>query len=135
MNKKMAAAGLAAGLVAGTGAGFLLSITGSAGAAGSTTAALTAAADDDTTADTASTGIDAPLGDLLGVLPVIGLSDQKDKLLAERLAFALDPGLHDVIAQKLVAPVHFIDLHSRGRSYKEIPKVYSKADPDDRIQD
>ncbi len=58
MNKKMAAAGLAAGLVAGTGAGFLLSITGSAGAAGSTTAALTAAADDDTTADTASTDTD-----------------------------------------------------------------------------
>ena len=39
MNKKMAAAGLAAGLVAGTGAGFILQLTGSAGAAGTSLSA------------------------------------------------------------------------------------------------
>jgi polyhydroxyalkanoate synthesis regulator phasin len=52
MNKKMAATGLAVGLLAGTGAGFVLSITGSAGAAGSS-AALVAAAEEDSTGDTA----------------------------------------------------------------------------------
>jgi hypothetical protein len=39
MNKKMAAAGLAAGLIAGTGAGFILQLTGSAGAAGTSISA------------------------------------------------------------------------------------------------
>ena len=45
MNKKMAAAGLAAGLVAGTGAGFILQLTGSAGAAGTSISATTPADD------------------------------------------------------------------------------------------
>ncbi len=44
MNKKMVTAGLAAGLLAGTGAGLILQMSGSAGAAGSS--AVTIAADD-----------------------------------------------------------------------------------------
>lgn len=52
MNKKMAAAGLAAGLIAGTGAGFILQLTGSAGAAGNSISATTPTDDTDTaTAD------------------------------------------------------------------------------------
>ena len=53
MNKKMATAGLAAGLLAGTGAGLILQMSGSAGASG---VAITAVADpDDTTATDAGT--------------------------------------------------------------------------------
>ena len=51
MNKKMAAAGLAAGLVAGTGAGFILQLTGSAGASGTSISATTPI--DDSASDTA----------------------------------------------------------------------------------
>jgi len=58
MNKKMAAAGLAAGLVAGTGAGFILQLTGSAGAAGTSISATTPT--DDTATDDASADGERP---------------------------------------------------------------------------
>ncbi len=52
MNKKMVTAGLAAGLLAGTGAGLILQMSGSAGAAG---ASITASADPvDTATDPAT---------------------------------------------------------------------------------
>ncbi len=52
MNKKMVTAGLAAGLLAGTGAGLILQMSGSAGAAGS---AITATTDPtDTATETAT---------------------------------------------------------------------------------
>lgn len=50
MNKKMVTAGLAAGLLAGTGAGLVLQMSGSAGAAGSSAVTI---ASDDTTDDAA----------------------------------------------------------------------------------
>ena len=52
MNKKMVTAGLAAGLLAGTGAGFILQMSGSAGASGTTLSAVSV--DDDTATDTAT---------------------------------------------------------------------------------
>lgn len=56
MNKKMATAGLAAGLLAGTGAGLIFQMSGSAGAAGT---AITATTDPvDTTAASDSTATD-----------------------------------------------------------------------------
>lgn len=56
MNKKLTAIGLSAGLLAGAGAGFLLEMSGSAGAS-SNGATVVTVATDDTTSDTAgSTG-------------------------------------------------------------------------------
>lgn len=52
MNKKMVTAGLAAGLLAGTGAGLILQMSGSAGAAGS---AITATTDPTDTATDSAT--------------------------------------------------------------------------------
>ena len=54
MNKKMATAGLAAGLLAGTGAGLILQMSGSAGAAG-TAITVTTDPTDTTATDTAAT--------------------------------------------------------------------------------
>ena len=55
MNKKMVTAGLAAGLLAGTGAGLILQMSGNAGAAGNSISASSAAGDttDTTASDTA----------------------------------------------------------------------------------
>lgn len=56
MNKKMATAGLAAGLLAGTGAGLILQMSGSAGAAGVAISAVTVPVEttaSDTATDTA----------------------------------------------------------------------------------
>lgn len=66
MNKKMAAAGLAAGLVAGTGAGFILQLTGSAGAAGTSISATTPT--DDSASATADSERPDPSERLLEVL-------------------------------------------------------------------
>lgn len=66
MNKKMAAAGLAAGLIAGTGAGFILQLTGSAGAAGNSISATTPT--DDTGTATADSERPDPSERLLEVL-------------------------------------------------------------------
>jgi hypothetical protein len=56
MHKKMVTAGLAAGLLAGTGAGLILQMTGSAGAAGSAGSAISAvSAEGDDTTDTTGT--------------------------------------------------------------------------------
>ena len=57
MNKKLTAAGLAAGLLAGTGAGLILEMSGSAGASG-TNASAAVNAEGDTT-DTTGTATDA----------------------------------------------------------------------------
>ena len=55
MNKKMATAGLAAGLLAGTGAGLILQMSGSAGAAGVSISASTEPVETtDTATDTAT---------------------------------------------------------------------------------
>jgi polyhydroxyalkanoate synthesis regulator phasin len=56
MNKKMATAGLAAGLLAGTGAGLILQMSGSAGAAGTSITAITEPVEttDTTATDTAA---------------------------------------------------------------------------------
>ena len=51
MNKKMVSAGLAAGLLAGTGAGLILQMSGSAGASGASVAAVNAAGDPTDTTD------------------------------------------------------------------------------------
>lgn len=56
MNKKMATAGLAAGLLAGTGAGLILQMSGSAGAAGVVISAVTEPVE--TTTDTATESAD-----------------------------------------------------------------------------
>ena len=59
MNKKMATAGLAAGLLAGTGAGLILQMSGSAGAAGVAITATTEPVEStDTTADAAAAPVD-----------------------------------------------------------------------------
>ena len=58
MNKKLTAIGLSAGLLAGAGAGFLLEMSGSAGAASNTATVVTVAATDDTTSDTSDTATD-----------------------------------------------------------------------------
>ena len=61
MNKKMVTAGLAAGLLAGTGAGLILQMSGSAGAAStSITATTDPATTDPATTDPADTPSDAP---------------------------------------------------------------------------
>ncbi len=56
MNKKMATAGLAAGLLAGTGAGLILQMSGSAGAASVVISAVTEPVE--TTTDTATESAD-----------------------------------------------------------------------------
>ena len=56
MNKKMATAGLAAGLLAGTGAGLILQMSGSAGASGVVISAVTEPVE--TTTDTATESAD-----------------------------------------------------------------------------
>ncbi|MEN9645353.1 MAG: hypothetical protein RL238_2022 [Actinomycetota bacterium] len=55
MNKKLTAIGLSAGLLAGAGAGFLLEMSGSAGAASNGVTAVTVATDDTTSDSTGST--------------------------------------------------------------------------------
>lgn len=55
MKKKMVSAGLAAGLLAGTGAGLILQMTGSAGAAGSAGSSVSAVAAEGDTTDTTDT--------------------------------------------------------------------------------
>lgn len=61
MNKKLTAIGLSAGLLAGAGAGFLLEMSGSAGAASNGATVVTVATTDDTTAtsDTTASTADA----------------------------------------------------------------------------
>lgn len=59
MNKKMATAGLAAGLLAGTGAGLILQMSGNAGAAGSAITATTDPVDSTATDSAADTADDA----------------------------------------------------------------------------
>lgn len=56
MKKKMITAGLAAGLLAGTGAGLILEMAGSAGAASNTSASAAAEDDTDTTTAAGDTG-------------------------------------------------------------------------------
>lgn len=56
MNKKLTAIGLSAGLLAGAGAGFLLEMSGSAGASSNGATAVTVAATDDTTASDQADG-------------------------------------------------------------------------------
>lgn len=58
MNKKLTALGLSAGLLAGAGAGFLLEMSGSAGAASNSATVVTVAATDDTTANSDTTAAD-----------------------------------------------------------------------------
>lgn len=59
MNKKLTAIGLSAGLLAGAGAGFLIEMSGSAGAASNSITAVTVAATDDTTATDSGSTTDA----------------------------------------------------------------------------
>jgi hypothetical protein len=59
MNKKLTAAGLAAGLLAGTGAGLILEMSGAAGASGTNTSAVSAAGDTTDTAATTDTADDS----------------------------------------------------------------------------
>ena len=54
MNKKMVTAGLAAGLLAGTGAGFILQMSGSAGASGTGVSAISVDDTTDTATDSAT---------------------------------------------------------------------------------
>jgi hypothetical protein len=58
MNKKLTALGLSAGLLAGAGAGFLLEMSGSAGAASNSATVVTVAATDDTAATSDTTAAD-----------------------------------------------------------------------------
>lgn len=89
MNKKMVSAGLAAGLLAGTGAGLILQMTGTAGAAGSSTAAVSVddtTGTDSTAADDATAQADrtARLQEVLQPLVDDGTltQDQLDKVIA-----------------------------------------------------
>ncbi|MEQ1700869.1 MAG: hypothetical protein ABMA25_12215 [Ilumatobacteraceae bacterium] len=88
MNKKMVSAGLAAGLLAGTGAGLILQMTGTAGAAGSSTAAVSVddTTDSGTPADDATAQADrtARLQEVLQPLVDDGslTQDQLDKVIS-----------------------------------------------------
>jgi len=63
MNKKLTALGLSAGLLAGAGAGFLLEMSGSAGASSNSVTAVTVATDDTTSDASGSTGTDTAAAD------------------------------------------------------------------------
>jgi hypothetical protein len=91
MNKKMVSAGLAAGLLAGTGAGLILQMSGSAGAAGTSTAAVQVDDTTDTSSDTTATDDAAAQADRTARLqevlqPLVDdgtlTQDQLDKVIA-----------------------------------------------------
>lgn len=101
MNKKMVSAGLAAGLLAGTGAGLILQMSGSAGASGASVAAVNAAGDptdatdagndagNDTANDTARPDQSARLQEVLKPLVDDGtLSQAQADTVVETLAAA-----------------------------------------------
>jgi hypothetical protein len=107
MNKRLAGTGLAIGLLAGAGAGFVLEISGNAGAASGTAVTATAAGDStDATTDTTAPGdTTAPatparpdpstkLQDVLKPLVADGTitQDQADKVVAALVAARPDGG-------------------------------------------
>ena len=94
MNKKFVSAGLAAGLLAGTGAGLILQMSGSAGASGASVAAVNAAGDptdagNDAGNDTARPDQSARLQEVLKPLVDDGtLSQAQADTVVETLAAA-----------------------------------------------